>query len=243
MRWNMKLYKLIIILVILGLTINISQACEQEENNDKCQLTYIHLYEKDPKTWDVVCGDSWGKLKYWTYGEEFDFIFYGYGLTPGENYTLIYYPDPWPGEGLMCLAQVRANCKGKVYIDDSVDTGSLPIESDENEGAKIWLVLSSDVDYESSKMIGWNPSEYLFEEKLIHYTKSMEENSNDKCITETDESETESDESEEESKEDISFTKLFKVLDKLIDRFPIIKKIIQLVVQWIIDNSAELDIL
>ena len=37
------------------------------------------------------------------------------------------------------------------------------------DGAKIWLAPSSDYDASGCRLIAWNPTEYLFEEKLIAY--------------------------------------------------------------------------
>ena len=66
----------------------------------------------------------------------------------------------------------------------SVDTGDLPIAADRNNyygddpydwiteeytGAKIWLVLSDDVDWTEQEMSGWSPTEYLFEYELINF--------------------------------------------------------------------------
>lgn len=47
----------------------------------------------------------------------------------------------------------------------------MPTMDDENygSGAKIWLVLSDDVDCTAANMIGWNPIEYLFEYDLISF--------------------------------------------------------------------------
>ena len=61
------------------------------------------------------------------------------------------------------------NDEGDIHIKGSVDTGDLPIEGDTNPGAKIWLVLSGDVDCEAQTMIGWNGTEYLFEYDLISF--------------------------------------------------------------------------
>ncbi|GAI83933.1 unnamed protein product, partial [marine sediment metagenome] len=36
--------------------------------------------------------------------------------------------------------------------------------------AKIWLVLTDDVDCEGNEMFGWNPTEYLFEGDVINFT-------------------------------------------------------------------------
>ena len=98
------------------------------------------------------------------------------------DYTLIYYPDPWPGSGLICLGSDTADAYGKVKMVGKGDpanpfymepqsTGNLPADTDANAGygAKIWLVLSDDVDCLSKNMTGWNPTEYLFENNLITF--------------------------------------------------------------------------
>jgi hypothetical protein len=48
----------------------------------------------------------------------------------------MYYPDPWPGTGLICLGSGTSNNGGNVNIAASVNTGNLPIEGDKNSGAK-----------------------------------------------------------------------------------------------------------
>ncbi|MBW1742269.1 MAG: hypothetical protein JRJ47_02405 [Deltaproteobacteria bacterium] len=145
--------------------------------------TRVYLYEKDPETWDAIGkGGAFGFLDYRPSGTEFKFLFVGKKLEPGFNYTLIYYPDPWPGNDLICLGSGTANELGKVKIVGKGDplnpfyaepqsTGNLPIPGDENDGAKIWLVLSNDVDCDSATphMTGWTPSEYLFENVLITF--------------------------------------------------------------------------
>jgi hypothetical protein len=135
----------------------------------KSNIAHLYLYEKDPVSWEIVQNGSWGKMKYQLSGDMFDFVFNGHNLTPLLNYSLIYYPDPWPGEGLMCLGSDTSSENGSVHIAEQIETGSLPKEFDDNygDGAKIWLVLSEDVDCENAEMIGWNPSEYLFEYDLI----------------------------------------------------------------------------
>lgn len=137
----------------------------------KSNTGHLYLYEKDPSTWEIVDGGAWGKMKYNLSGPEFDFNFNGHGLEAGEEYLLIYYPDPWPGNNLICLGEGIANKGGNVHIKGSVNTGDLPAENDENanEGAKIWLVLKDDVDCIGREMIGWDPTEYLFEYDLITF--------------------------------------------------------------------------
>jgi len=144
----------------------------------------IYLYEKDPTTWDIVGSGAWGFLDYRPEGTEFKFLFVGKKLEPFRGYTLIYYPDPWPGNGLICLGSGTADELGKVkivgkgdpsnpYYTPPVDTGDLPADYDANAMAKIWLVLDDDVDDDvdcvGQQMTGWNPGEYLFENTLITF--------------------------------------------------------------------------
>jgi len=130
-------------------------------------------------------------MKYNLLGDKFRFSFEGKKLVPNTDYTLIYYPDPWPGENLICLGSRTSNDAGNLQINGSVDipTG-LPVPEDENYspkspsgavGAKIWLVRSDDVhcggvltsaattEETTAQMIGWTPQDYLFEGNLIIY--------------------------------------------------------------------------
>jgi hypothetical protein len=93
-------------------------------------------------------------------GPKFDFVFNGHKLQAGERYSLIYYPDLWPGAGGALIASGTANKGGNINLSGSVDLGM------DLTGAKIWLVTSSDYN---NKMIAWNPTEYLFENNLITY--------------------------------------------------------------------------
>jgi hypothetical protein len=129
-------------------------------------------HEKVPSgEWPIVEDGAWGKMRYRLSGSEFNFVFNGHDLEPGWDYTLIYYPDPWPGDSLICLGSGVANDSADVHIMGRVDTGDLPADYDENAGAKIWLVLTADVDCDSdpTHMVGWNPTEYLFEFDLITF--------------------------------------------------------------------------
>jgi hypothetical protein len=166
----------------------------------KSSIGHLYLYEKTPiegtDPWPIVEGGAWGKLKYNSRGPAFKYVFNGHGLTPDTEYTLIYYPDPWPGTGLVCLGAGAANEGGDIHMGGSVKLDiSFPSIADLNnpdndghaecienstciEGAKIWVVLSADVDCDGGgegeeatepKMIGWNPVEYLFEDIGIFY--------------------------------------------------------------------------
>ncbi|MHC4574573.1 MAG: hypothetical protein ACYS76_10655 [Planctomycetota bacterium] len=141
----------------------------------KSNVGHLYLVEKVPSgEWPVVEDGAWGKMKYNLSGSTFDFVFNGHGLEPDTDYTLIYYPDkdgnPWPREDIMCLGEAAADEEGNVHIKGSEDTGDLPNpETDINEGAKIWLVLSRDVDCDENEMFGWDPTRYLFEYDLINF--------------------------------------------------------------------------
>jgi hypothetical protein len=143
----------------------------------------LNLVEKtplpltDPPTpWPPVIDGAWGQLEYYPFGLTFDFDFLGYGLVPGGDYTLIYYPDhewpdnPWPREGIICLGSGIADGGGEIQIENSVNTGDLPTAGDAAllGGAKIWLVLSGDVTCDV-EMFGWHPTEYLFEVDVIEF--------------------------------------------------------------------------
>jgi len=134
---------------------------------------FMELWEKDSETWDINTDGAWGKLKYSLTGATFAFHFNGHGLEPLTEYALIYYPDPWPGTGLIVFGTAIANEDGNILIKGSAEISDLPIDEDENDGAKIWLVLYSDVG--EGEMAGWNPGEYLFEYDLITFTADVDE--------------------------------------------------------------------
>lgn len=161
-----------------GLAKNAKEAKEKDASSPKVKyvIGHVYLFQKDPVTWERVPGGAWGKMQHKLWYDKFYFVFNGYGLIPDESYTLIYYPDPWPGNGLISLGTGFANEGGNVYIRGMLeDICDLPADHDANYeyGAKIWLVLSSDVDpgsvTESPKMMGWNPDLYLFEYNLIRF--------------------------------------------------------------------------
>lgn len=147
----------------------------------------LYLFEKtplpaDPQSgpWPIVQGGAWGILRHNLWGEDFRFDFHGRNLGPHTEYTLIYYPDPWPGAGLICFAAGRSTAAGNLSMADfDFEIGtSLPAQGDANfsanypsgaVGAKIWLVLSSDVDCNARQMIDWKPAKYLFEFNLINF--------------------------------------------------------------------------
>lgn len=122
-------------------------------------------------------GNTFGVLKYNLEGPEFEYLFNGHGLQPETDYSLIYYADPWPGDGTThstgaLIASGTTDIDGNLHLKGSVELNTdLPNSDDANidDGAKIWLVLSSDYDATNTKMTGWNPTDYLFEYDKITY--------------------------------------------------------------------------
>jgi hypothetical protein len=145
------------------------------ENNlityDDTEVAYLLLYEKNPDTWDIIEGGAWGNLKYNLAGSEFVYELYAFGLKRTENYHLIYYADPWPGNNPgKLIATFSPDTTDYIYGEGSVDLNmDLPHPDDDNypDGAKLWLVPES--DYENEQMTAWVPEDYLFENNLITY--------------------------------------------------------------------------
>ena len=168
-----KLLTLLVACIIITVIFINGGAIAKKHNktNIKSNKGQLYLFEKNPETWNIVEKGAWGKLRYSLSGSNFEFSFNGHRLVSGIWYCLIYYPDPWPGEGLCILGEAMADEYGNIKITGSEDTGDMPSELDENwpNGAKIWLVLSNDVDGRMQNMVGWNPTEYLFEYDLIKF--------------------------------------------------------------------------
>lgn len=144
------------------------------------------------KPWEIAESGAWGKMKYNLSGPTFDFVFNGHGLPVGQNFTLIYYPDKhgaipdpdeeWPREDIICLGEGTVNDEGNIHIAESVDMQtSLPIHDVDSgdcnygwAGAKIWLVLSDDVNCDGHTMSGWRPTAYLFEGDVIYFVYTVD---------------------------------------------------------------------
>jgi len=172
--------KPVLCIVALGLMLAVPVLARAPHGRvGKSNTAFLALYEKDPVTWEIVEDGAWGVMKYRIKAPLFRFVFIGRGLEPHQEYTLIYYPDPWPGSGLICLGSASTDVEGNLIIVGAADTGDLPKETDENypDGAKIWLVLSADLncvptEQTPTRMTAWNPTEYLFEFDLITYEKT-----------------------------------------------------------------------
>jgi hypothetical protein len=163
-----NVFALAVVAVLISLlTLSSALAAGKTGPAGKSNVGHLYLYEKEAD-WTIVEGGAWGKMKYNLSGSKFDFVFNGHELPTGVKYTLIYYPDPWPGTGLIILGNGTADEYGDVHIKGKIDTGNLPIAGDTNPGAKIWLVISTDVGAEGW-IGGWTPEAYLFEDELITF--------------------------------------------------------------------------
>jgi hypothetical protein len=114
------------------------------------------LCEKVEGPWTCVPGGATGVLYFSPAGALFDFDFNAEGLASGTSYTLIYYPIL--GRAMAkCLGSGTAGADGDLHL-----VGSPEINADLT-AAKIWLVLSADVNCVGQQMIDWHPADYLFE--------------------------------------------------------------------------------
>ncbi len=181
--------------VVLVLTLGAGVALAAGKNGQagKSNIAHLYLYEKNPADWSIFEDGAWGKMKYNLAGSTFDFVFNGHGLQPNTEYRLIYYADfedryvNWGGDNPGALiATGTTNPGGQLHLAGSPELNmDLPHPDDANmdihsynvppdnyaheHGAKIWLVPSDDYDADNTKVIAWNPTQYLFETDLIWY--------------------------------------------------------------------------
>jgi hypothetical protein len=85
----------------------------------------------------------------------------GTAPSDGVDYDLVYYPDPYPGNGLICLGSATSDgTTGAITIPwTSNDIGEdLPIPSDTAPlgGAKLMLLPSAVVDCDGHATTGWS---------------------------------------------------------------------------------------
>jgi hypothetical protein len=141
----------------------------------------VHLCQKadacagPPPSGDWAC-DIAGKDALFGYDPSGPtFIFQAVGSVPNPltEYVVVYYPDPWPGEGLICLSDpVTSGEDGSITVEGNIAIYTdLPISTDANltDGAKIWLVPKDMVDCANHKMANWNDCPGILFEQDINY--------------------------------------------------------------------------
>jgi len=161
----MKRVTLVLVVVALAVALGAAPVLAKGPTgpSGKSDVGHLYLVEKDPVEWTVVEDGAWGKLNYRCNEDGFSFVFNGHGLEPGAEYELMTYVDPWPGNDSQLLAAGVVNEDGDIHLKGAVDCLRV---AEGFEGAKIWLVLADDFDEENDLMVGWNPTEYLFEDAL-----------------------------------------------------------------------------
>lgn len=147
-------------------------ATQMNAPGPKGVLATLNMDNKNPTTWEPIADNMQGTLTYNTSGNTFNYSFTGSGLQNGTQYSLIYYADPYPGNypGKL-IDTMTTDGSGAVSKAGNVELGmDLPTSPDTNSpGAKIWLVPSNRYNSSTNSIIGWNPTEYLFEMNLIQY--------------------------------------------------------------------------
>ena len=116
---------------------------------------------------------SFGMVIFEREAPTFNFRLHALGLKSRQDYTLIYFPDPFPGNNLLCLGHDVSGKRGKLKFANRIDINSnLPAVYDENypDGARLRLVPSSDVDCDNRRFVDWRPAAYLYETRLVKYT-------------------------------------------------------------------------
>jgi len=178
---------------------NITFYAEQARNNSGFLCSNVRtktliLDNKNPQNWTRINDTMIGTLTYETSGPTFKGKFEATGLTNGASYSLIYYADQqtrftnWGGDNPGAVIATFISTGGNDSISINTELGmDLPAASDWNaslpanycltpdfynvcQGAKIWLVPTSDYDSTGKKLTAWNPTTYLFETDLIIYS-------------------------------------------------------------------------
>jgi hypothetical protein len=125
-------------------------------------ISTANLCEKD-SSWNCKSGGATATLTYNTVGNSnLEFTLTAQGLAASTDYTLVYYPDPWPGNGLICLGNGPSGADGTLTLTGPVTPGDLPKPYDTNcpiPGAKIWLVPTGYLNCVGQTMTWCNPGD------------------------------------------------------------------------------------
>lgn len=109
---------------------------------------------EDPEAEDFIDEENdvldiaWGKMNYNLVGPYLKFVFNGHGLEPYTEYTLIYYPEPSGGEGLILLGSGESDEFGDVHMNERLyGICDIPAPDDVNFpiGGQLILVLTADI--------------------------------------------------------------------------------------------------
>jgi hypothetical protein len=165
------------IMAVLGFALIICavSAAGNSPGNGKAQ--FVNLIEKTPVptgAYPWVTDGASGKLMYKASPKPM-FVFNAQGMAPATEYALISYAEPW-GSVSNVLGTAVSDDAGDVHIKGTWNVNNLvcneyPTPTSEEysgTGSKIWLVPTSDFTVSTGLFTAWNPTEYLFETKLVN---------------------------------------------------------------------------
>lgn len=167
-----------VIIGILILVILITQYPTFNTNAETLLPSKAHVYLHS------IDGNSRGKMTYDQSGIYFSYQFTGHNLLPNTPYSLMYYPDTLDNIGLICIGEGVTDNNGNILLkNDEAHITSMPFNRDLNSnpltttypnnqtGAKIWLVKSSQVNCSKMKLINLPLEDNLIEDSLIFFKK------------------------------------------------------------------------
>lgn len=120
----------------------------------------LHLYSKNPHTWEVVKDGGEARLDFSR--EEDTFNLEARLLEPDTHYTLIQHEPDYPdGSGYM-IASASSDSRGNLCLHGEWERWK----------GKFWLVLQADIhgmsgDGKLDHLRAWNPKRYLFEGRVL----------------------------------------------------------------------------
>ncbi len=123
-------------------------------------------------------------MHYAAAGPRFAYHLEAHGLRRHEGYTLAYLP--FADGTARCLGAGTTNAGGALRLADAPDlNGDLPAGDDPDRaaGARVALVLTSDVDCGRQRIVAWQPDRYLFGRRRISYHDTdVRDYTGDYCI-------------------------------------------------------------
>ena len=155
--------KLLIVSIILMVLIGFTGIASAKE---------LVLVEKNSQTWNEIEGAS-VTLIYNDIDDKFEYTLTG-TLPTDDKYSLIYYKDvsnQWGNIGAVLVNGITNEDLVNGISGKIEDLKTIPKINDLNypDGAKLWLIPSTQINEAGTKMTTWTPENYLFERNLIEY--------------------------------------------------------------------------
>jgi len=138
----------------------------EEEGITTYYVSKLDLTTKDTATWETTT-DLTASLYYTLVGDEL--MYKVETESTLTDYVIIYYPDIDGNPGSWNIDAAIKIGDANTEWTTSTLSESLPVSTDWNDHAKLWLIPSADWIAKS-----WNPSVWLFEANLIDYYKNTE---------------------------------------------------------------------